>query len=87
MNDLHLPYYDDVWFVLIEEDEEDRVYRRKAGVTRWLRIRGLRESKYDRFPTQRVEVYDHHPFDDDGVFVASISAPLWMQLVAGKRQT
>ena len=87
MNDLHLPYYDDVWFVLIEEDEEDRVYRRKAGVTRWLRIRGLRYNKYNGFPLQKVEVYDHHPFDDDGVFATTIPAPLWMQMIAGKRRT
>ena len=35
-------YYDDLWFIVEDDGEEDRYYSTKAAVTRRLRVRGLR---------------------------------------------
>ena len=78
------PYYDDLWFVVEEDDEPFRTYHTKAGVTRRLRIDGLQYYD-DGFPLQSVAVYDHHP-DEPGALVAFIPAPLWMQLIAGRQR-
>ena len=79
------PYYDDLWFMVEEFGEPDIFYHTKAGVTRCLRERGLRFQE-DGFPIQWVRFYDRHPEEDDGVYMMSMPAPLWMQFIAGKQQ-
>ena len=75
------PYYDDLWFTV---SFSHSAYHTKAGVTRHLRSEGLRYDD-DGDPLQMVTVYDHHPHAD-GVQVAYIPAPLWMQLIAGRQR-
>lgn len=75
-------YYDEIWFAVVEDGEEPRYYSTKAAVTRWLRTHEVKE-KEPGYPTQHVELYDHHP-EEGGVLITVMPAPLWMQFIAGK---
>ena len=79
-----MPYYDDLWFVVHDAYREDRHYKTKAAVTRWLRARGLHYESDGR-PTQSVAIYDRHPEEHGAAWIASIPAPLWMQFIARKK--